>query len=109
MKEEPIPNADLERVEAATHVLVNSFLKYLGENPTPMTDVFMIIHNFHKRMVREVALRWATEGIQPKDVFRMADMTFRRAMREMREQALTPTPLGPVPQPSGTVDVSRTS
>lgn len=76
--------ANFEKVNAMTKVLLDTFNQYLTENPQSATDVFMSVHNFHRVLVLNLAKEWEKEGIPIYQTYRMADMTFRKAMREER-------------------------
>lgn len=77
---------DAKKIQEITNFLFNEALvQYLKEHPSRQVDVFMAVHNFHVRVVKDIAPQWEP-GI-PKDVtFRMADMTFRKAMREAKRK-----------------------
>lgn len=56
---------------------------WLNEHPdTTQVDMFMAAHNFHKYVVMMVATLWE-ENIPKNRTYRLADMTFRDAMKEL--------------------------
>jgi len=76
--------ADPEKVAAGAKYLMLAFEEYLKGEPQSATDSFMIAHNFHRAMIETIAHSWEP-NIPTNQTYRMADMTWRKAMRELRE------------------------
>lgn len=76
--------SDSNIVNPSTEALLGVISAYMIENKIRFIDAFMIMHNLHKIMISAIAQDWEPQGIPKEKVFRMADMTFRKAMREMR-------------------------
>lgn len=75
--------ADPEKVAELTRYLLEQLDEYLQNHNIPATDTFMAVHNLHVMIVTHIAKRW--ESIVPEvQTYRMADMTFRKAIRELR-------------------------
>lgn len=75
--------ANPENVAEVTKFLLEKFDEFLKQNNMPATDTFMGVHNFHVMMVQHIAKRWGS--IVPEaQTYRMADITFRKALRELR-------------------------
>lgn len=75
--------ANPEVVSEITTYLIEKMDEYLRDNPQTEVDVFMAIQNFHVMMVRHTVQRWKN-AIPEAQIYRMADMTFRRMIRELR-------------------------
>lgn len=77
--------ADQKIVTELTLFMEQGLKTWLKEHPeTRLLDVFMAAHSLHKVIIFEVAKRWAMEGVPEKKTYHMADLTFRRAMRDLR-------------------------
>lgn len=76
---------NVEKVEEIVNWLVEKGLEsYLTEHEdVQQADVFMAVHNFHKYIVLSIAMQWESQ-VPVNQTLRMADMTFRKAMRELR-------------------------
>lgn len=86
MKPEEI-KADTELVDAMKIWIIDKGIKsWMDENPnTRQIDMFMAIHNVHKSIIVAIAKQWEP-GIPANQTLRMADMTWRKAMRELRRE-----------------------
>jgi hypothetical protein len=66
--------------------MIEALNQFLAGKEYKAKDVFMGVHNFHKLIVKDIAVKWHPE-IPAKQTVHMADQTFRRAMKELRDQA----------------------
>lgn len=78
--------ADMQTVvDMTTWILRNGVDSYLKEHPgTSFIDAFMAMHSAHKIVISNIAANWALQGVPEEKTYRMADMSFRQAMRELR-------------------------
>lgn len=76
--------ANLEKVNPAVEELLPLITAYLTSKDMSYVDVFMVVHNVHKFIVKGIAEEWERQGIPMEKTLRMADMTFRNSMRELR-------------------------
>lgn len=76
----------MEKVVDVTNVLLSAMNEFLAANPTSSLDVFMGVHTFHKFVVKDIAIKSMPDTPFVNTVH-MADITFRKAMRELRDQA----------------------
>ena len=74
---------DPYEIAAGTEYLLGKLDEYLKEHNLRDVDVFMIAHNFHGFIVKDMAKRWEN-GVPQHTTIRMADLTFRKALRELR-------------------------
>lgn len=82
--------ADTNRVDYITNSLLQRLDELLAENKdTSILDMFMVGHSFHKVVVTRVALQWARGEIPIEKTFKMAEITWHKAMRELWRMALT--------------------
>lgn len=78
--------ANEDEVKKLTDFLIAKLDEYYHENPTQAVDAFMALHNFHKLGIKSLAILWsASTSVNQNQVYRMADVTFRKAMRELRQ------------------------
>lgn len=78
--------ASREVVEALTVHLEKALGEYTKEHPeATFADVFMAAHSFHKLVVRGIAVAWGAE-IPPAKTYEMADVTFRKAIRDLKRK-----------------------
>lgn len=75
--------ANQESVASLTMHILEAVDRYLREKPTSSVDVFMSIHNAHVMIANNCAEEWKSIH-KPSHTLRMADMTFRKAIRELR-------------------------
>ena len=77
--------ADQEKVTAMTkYVMQNGVDAYLMEHKDiSLIDCLMVSHNIHKLMVTRIAEQWVKLGIPAEKTYRMADLTFRKAIRQL--------------------------
>lgn len=75
--------ADPENVAKITTFLLEKSDEFLKENPMSVIDLMMGFHNAHIMVIQECARRLKT-AVPEHQVLRMADLTFRRAIREIR-------------------------
>lgn len=75
--------APAEEVIAMTNFLLEQIKEYVKEHEIQMISVFMACHSAHKVVVNDLAARWSLEGIPPHRTARMADMTWRKAMKDL--------------------------
>ena len=73
-----------EEITKFTNWLLNKVGEYLVENNVSYIDTFLSLHNTHKRIVDDIAKRWAIDGFSADRTYRLADMTWRKAMRELK-------------------------
>lgn len=78
---------DHERISELSNVLLDKLGEWVNEHPeTEPIDVFMAAHSFHKLIVMTLA-----QQLEPQtpatQTFRNADMTFRKAMKELWRNA----------------------
>lgn len=86
MKNEEDIKANIEVVTDLATYLENALGEYCAQHKEiRQIDVFMGAHSFHKLIVRSMAILWGAEGMNQNQIYRMADMTFRKAMRELRK------------------------
>lgn len=80
--------ADHEKVVEITTFMGEALEAWLKDHPESKDiEVFMAAHNFHKMVVLGVAKRWEDILGSPKNqTLRVADMTFRQALREERRK-----------------------
>lgn len=76
--------ANLELVAKATDDIEAFLDKYFTENKLDLATCFMSIHNGHKRMVVKIARLWSINGVAENQTYRMSDLTWRKAMKELR-------------------------
>jgi len=76
--------ANESQVLGIANFMVDKLNEYLKEHPTNLKDVFMGVHMFHKRIVVDIAAKMVAEGIEANRTYRMADTTWRKAMRELK-------------------------
>lgn len=79
--------ADETKVSLIADALRSALQHILEDNKevnVSVNDVFMGVHNFHKRVVRDVAAQFAANGTNPNTIYRTADSTWRKAMRDLR-------------------------
>lgn len=84
--------APTEEVEAMTIYLLEKIKEYVQTNQVQMISVFMACHSAHKIVVNDLAKRWTLEGIPIDKTARMADMTWRKAMKELWRSGIAYTP-----------------
>lgn len=79
--------ADPVKVAELTDFLINESLEPWLENHRDirMVDIFMAVHNFHWMTVKSMAMQWEP-GIPSYKTYRMADMTFRDAMKRLKRE-----------------------
>lgn len=65
--------------------LIDQLEVYVGEHQIQEINVFMAGHNFHRWIVEDLAKRWAKRGQREELTYRMADMTWRDAIRSMKK------------------------
>lgn len=84
MKPEDV-KANLEKVETIKQwILEKGIVSWMEANPeTTQIDMFMAIHNVHKVIITSIAKQWEP-GIPAYQTYRMADMTWRQAMRDLK-------------------------
>jgi hypothetical protein len=75
--------ADPEIVAAGTTYLLEKYNEYLREHPISAIDTMMIFHNAHVMVAKEIARKLKT-AVPEHQTYRMVDLTFRRAIRELR-------------------------
>jgi hypothetical protein len=75
--------ADKDKVEGLTKFIMEQFDTYCQTNQIGLLEAFMAAHNVHKQVVTNIAVHWMP-GIPLAKTCSMADLTFRRAMRDMR-------------------------
>lgn len=75
--------ADPETIQKLQEYMLEKLGEYVEQNPTREIDIFMWAHNFHRYIVDDMARRWERNTPRHQTV-RMADLTFRNAMREIR-------------------------
>lgn len=82
---EQVIKANADNVKAITQFLItNGVDAWVKEHPdTQAIDLFMAGHSIHKYIVSQIAVTWSRNGIPPDKTIRMADQTFRKAMREL--------------------------
>lgn len=73
-----------------TNYLLEKSNDYLAIHPMNLIDALMASHNFHKKMIWNIAKEYARIGNDPIKVYRMADMTFRKAMKNLWREFLSP-------------------
>lgn len=90
-KEDKI-EANLDSVIEINNWIIEALDGYIQSKGTkvPIIDIFMAAHSFHKSIVLMCANAWSQNGVDPKKTFKTADDTFRHAMMELRNMALTP-------------------
>lgn len=76
--------ANLEKVNPAVKELLPVVTAYMASQEMSVVDAFMVIQNLHKFIVKGIAEEWEKQGIPMDKTLRMADMTFRNSMRELR-------------------------
>lgn len=82
--EEQDIKADMANVVEITNHVLKNLQEYLNEHPTSLVDLLMGIHSAHKVVVLDIAHKWSNEKLGQEHVLRMSDMTFRKAMRELK-------------------------
>jgi len=75
--------ADTEVIRKLQEYMLEKLGEYVAENPTREIDILMWAHNFHRYIVNDMARRWEKNTPRHQTV-RMADLTFRKAMRDIR-------------------------
>lgn len=76
--------ANPEEIKKMQTYMLEKLDEYLQENPSSEIDIFMFAHNFHRYIADDMARRW--ERMTPRNqTLRMADLTFRAAMRAIRD------------------------
>lgn len=75
--------ANPELVAKATDELTDYIEKYFTDNKLDLATCFMVCHNIHKRFVVKIARLWSINGVAERQTLRMADQTFRKAIREL--------------------------
>lgn len=80
--------ADGVQVANLTDFLLQECLEpWLQKHPEmTLVDIFMGIHNFHWMMVKTIARSWEP-GVPSHRTYRMADMTFRDAMKRLKRES----------------------
>lgn len=76
--------ANPEVLAKATDDLTAYVEKYFSDNKIDLATCFMCVHMIHKRLVVKIARVWSINGLAELQVYRMADLTFRKAIRELR-------------------------
>lgn len=74
-----------EIITKATDDLIKYLAGYFEDNKITFVDAFMVAHNLHKFVVKDIAEKWEAEGLSSRNTYRMADITFRKAMRTLRD------------------------
>ena len=78
---------DLQKMIVANDFLMEAFAKYAQEHQFTPLELFMSAHNFHKDMVYKVSrMLEITEKFPREKVFREADLTFRAAMKDLKNR-----------------------
>lgn len=81
-----VEQPEIAKILKGTNFLLNQLAEYTTENPTSVVEMFKIVHNFHRLVIKDVAAKWAKGGTPEEHIYRMADMTWRKAMRELQRQ-----------------------
>lgn len=74
---------DAQRINEIQKFLLEALDAWLKDHPTRDIDVFLAAHNFHRFIVQSMSTRWEP-GVPAWNTLRMADLTFRKAMRDLR-------------------------
>lgn len=75
-----------EEITKFTNWLLEKIGEYVKDNQVTLIDAFMTAHNVHKRVVDDIAKRWSIDSFPVDRTYRLADMTFRQAMRELKRR-----------------------
>lgn len=81
--------ADMAKVNSAVEELLPVITAYMVSKEMSIVDAIMVVHNVHKIIVKGIAEEWEKQGIPYEKTLRMADMTFRSSMKELRRSAPT--------------------
>lgn len=76
--------ADADNVRMFTDTMLKLTGMYLANEQISVIDVFFGIHNLHKLMVADIATRFASDSYPAEKTYRLADMQFRKAMRDLK-------------------------
>lgn len=80
--------------EMTQFVLEHGLEVWVREHPdTLLVDLLMTGHNIHKIVAKTVATRWeASDNMPAQQTLRIADLTFRKAIRELIRELPTKVP-----------------
>lgn len=79
----PEITADPKEVEEIVTFLLTALDEYLKQTPKSSVSVFMAVNNLHVLMTKDIARQWKS-ATPEQHTMRMADLTFRRSIRELR-------------------------